>query len=301
VLAVARDRIGEFAAATLGPRHTGVKAIVALIVIVFLLMALVPIPGRITADAETRALVSRTIPPPFEGFLESVRVKPGDRVQAGDVLAIMDMKDTQLQLDQARSQLQKLTTQQANARNAGGSGQGDAAMYAADIEGVNAEIRLHLDRIARGQITAPLSGEVSRGDIEPLAGAKVEPSTPLFEIIESGKLVIVLQVGEADIGFVEEGQAGRLAMTALPDTKIPIRVARIRPLGEPVKGANVFVVEAEVDTTRVKDEVGARYQQLDAWLKPGMTGTARLEHGTTTVLWELCQPVIDAARMRLWW
>jgi hypothetical protein len=86
-------------------------------------------------------------------------------------------------------------------------------------------------------------------------------------------------------------------MTALPDTKLPIRVVRIRPAAEAVQKNNVFMVEAEIREDLVDDSL----KPLDKWLKPGMTGTARLDHGTTTVLWELIKPVVDAARMRLWW
>ena len=119
-------------ALALGARYTGVKAVLALIAVVFLLAALVPIPGRVSAEAEVRALVSRTIPPPFEGFLDEVRVKPGDVVRAGDVLATMDLKETLLGLEQAQVRLRKLRTQQDDARNRGQ--QGEAAVLAAAAE-----------------------------------------------------------------------------------------------------------------------------------------------------------------------
>jgi multidrug resistance efflux pump len=297
VLAVVRDRVAELAAATFGPRHTGIKALMALLVVVFLLMALVPIPGRVTAESETRALVSRTISPPYEGFLESVNVKPGDPVKAGDVLATMDLRETLLERERAQNQLQRLRTQQDEARSRGQEGQGEASVFAAQIEEVRSEIRLYDDRISRGSIVANLTGAISRGDIEPLAGAKVEPSQPLFEIIEPDKHVIVLQVKERDIASVKVGQEGRLALTSLPDIKLPIRVVRIRPTAEPVEKNNVFIVEAEV----VDELVDDAYKPLARWLKPGTTGTARLDAGTTTLLWELCEPLLDAARLRLWW
>jgi multidrug efflux pump subunit AcrA (membrane-fusion protein) len=241
-------------------------------------------------------MVSRTIPPPFEGFLDTVSVKPGDHVEAGQVLATMDMRETALQLEQFEFEAQKYKTQQDNARGTR-EGQGDTAILAAAIEETRAKISLYEYRMTLGNIVAPISGEVSRGDIEPLAGARVEPSQPLFEIIVPGKQIIMLKVKERDIGSVKVGQEGRMAMTALPDTKLPIRVVRIRPAAEAVQKSNVFMVEAEIPEDLVDD----RLKPLDKWLKPGMTGTARLENGTTTVLWELVKPVVDAARMRLWW
>jgi multidrug resistance efflux pump len=295
VVAVTRDRAAEVGAQVLGPRFTGVKAIVALVVLVLALAAFVPIPGRVTAEAEVRALVSRTIPPPYEGFLDEVRVKPGDAVRKGDVLATMDLKETLLQVEQTQMRLRKLQTQQDDARTRGQ--QGDAAVLAAAVEEVQGEIELLRDRVARGAITAPIAGAISRGDIEPLAGAKVEPSQPLFEIIEPETQVIVLRVKERDIGGVAAGQEGRMALTGLPDTKVPVRVVRVRPAAEAVQKDNIFYVEAEI----IEDRVEARHKPIHAWLKPGMTGTARLEHGTSTVLWEVVRPLADAVRLRLWW
>jgi multidrug efflux pump subunit AcrA (membrane-fusion protein) len=299
ILAVTRDRLSDLASATFGPRHTGAKALVSLILLVFALMAFVPIPGRVTAETETRALVSRTISPPFEGFLEIVNVKPGDVVKAGDVLATLETKDTLVTLTQAGFRLQTMRTQYDHARASGIEGQGEAAIIAARMDEVRGEIELFEDRIARSRIVSPISGVISRGDIEPLAGAKVEPSQPLFEIIVPGKQVIVVQVKEKDIGRVKVGQEGRMAVTALPDTKLPIKVVRVRPVAEPVQKENVFLVEAEIQ----EDKLDERYRTkpVDTWLKPGMTGTARLESGTTTVLWELCKPLLEAVRMRVWW
>lgn len=286
VLAVMRDRLGEIAVLAVGPRYTGLKAVLVLLLAAFLAIALIPIPGRVSADFETRAEVSRTVPPPFEGFLDKVQVKPGDTVKAGDVMATMDLRETLLELEKARNTVQKLRTQQDDARARGQ--QGDAAIAAAAIAESQFEIKFLEDRVRRGAITAPITGTVSRGDIEPLAGAKVEPSQPLFEVIDADRLVLVLQVREQDIGDVEEGQEGRMALASLPDRRHPIRVVRIRPMAETVSKGNVYLVEAEL------------LEPVDS-VKAGMTGTARLENGRTTILWELVRPMADAIRMRLWW
>ncbi len=285
VLAVVRDRAMEVALATVGPRHTAAK-LVGLALILLLVGSLIPIPGRITAECETDAAVSRTIPPPYPGFLQSVRVRPGDRVEKGDVLAAMDVSEVQLELDKATSKLASLRTQRDDAM--GKHQLGDAAIASAAIEESNAEIKLFEDRLSRGQIRAPISGVLSRGEIEALQGARVEPTTPLFEIVDPGRLVVTLRVRERDIGRVSVGQEGAISPTALPGERLKIRVTRIRPAAEVVKESNVYFVEAEL-------------LEEAAWLKPGMTGTARLKKGWTTMMATVLGPVIDEARLRLWW
>jgi len=57
-----------------------------------------------------------------------------------------------------------------------------------------------------------------------------------------------------------------------------------------VRGANVYLVEAAIVTSPVPE-----------WLRAGETGIARLEAGRTTVLGALARPIVEQARLRLWW
>lgn len=286
VLAVARDRAREIAAEAVGPRHTGPKALVLLIAGLVVCASVIPIPDRVTADSETRASVSRTIPPPFTGFLGSITAKPGDPVKKDQVLAKMDLREATLDLAKAKSKYKSLETQWGTAL--GEKKYGEAASASAQMEETQADIDLLEDHLAHGEIRAPISGIVSRGDIEPLRGARVEPTQPLFEIVDPGALTVTLDVKERDIGRVRAGQEGSMALTALPGQRLDIRVTRIRPSAEAQKKGNVYLVEAE-------------FLEPAPWVKPGMTGKARLRGGSTTVLGYLLRPVIDAARMRLWW
>jgi RND family efflux transporter MFP subunit len=286
VLAVARDRAWEIAAAAVGPRHTGFKSLVLLIGALLVCSAVIPIPDRVTAESETKAAVSRTIPPPFTGFLDSIAVKPGDQVKKGNVMATMDLHEVMLDLEKARSKLKSLQTQQGTAL--GEKKYGEAAVASAQIEETQADIALLDDHLAHGEIRAPISGIVSRGDMEQLRGARVEPTQPLFEIVEPDALTVTLDVKERDIGRVTAGQTGSISLTALPGQRQEIRVTRIRPSAEAQKKGNVYLVDAE-------------FTERAPWVKPGMTGTSRLRGGSTTALGYLLRPIIDAARMRLWW
>lgn len=286
ILAVTRDRAAELARALVGPRHTAAKAISLGLLLVLLLAALVPLPRRVAADAETRALVSRTIAPPFSGYLDTVLVKPGDAVTLNQPLAALNVADLQLELAQARSEIEKIRTQADAARLERRIP--DAQIAAAAMEEAHAKVALLQDRISRASITSPIDGRVARGDIEALAGAFVEPTQPLFEIIAPEPLIVTLDVDERDIARVHLDQIGHLTLASLPSSSLPIKVVRIRPSSEPVRGANVYKVEAQL---------------IDPpdWTKPGMTGAARLDAGTTTLLARILDPVVDSLRMKLWW
>jgi len=285
VLAVTRDRTRQLGAALVGPRYTGMKLLGLLGLALVLAASFVPIPDRVSAEAEVQASVSRTIVPPFTGFLDEVMVRPGDNVTRGDVLARMSTIELDARLDELLSRRVRLVTERDQAQTRGASA--EVARLAASIREVDAQIDTVRARIADATIVSPIAGVVSRGDLEDFVGARVDPTQALIEVVGPERIVAI-EVDERDIGGIERGQTGTLSSRARPGDRIPIEVTRINPLAEPVRGANVYMVEA-----RIGREV--------AWLRPGETGIARLDAGSTTAMSELLGPIIDELRLRLWW
>jgi multidrug efflux pump subunit AcrA (membrane-fusion protein) len=283
---VARDRAMEIGSALVGPRHTGVKLIGATILAVLVGLTIIPIPGRIAASAEVRATTSRTIVPPFSGYLAKVAVKPGDTVKEGDTLASMDTRDLELQAAQAQSERDALLVQRDDAQ-----AQGDLTKvrnFTAQADEANAKLELIRDHLSRAEVRSPIAGVVSRGDLDPFIGAKIEPTQSLLEVATTERTV-VLQIPERDIDRVRPGQEGWFASRALPDRKVKVRILRVNPSAEVVRDANVYLAEAEL--------LDARDAEL---LRVGMTGTAKLRDGWTTGLLALARPLADEFRLRFW-
>ncbi len=304
VLAVARDRAIDLAVATVGPRHTGAKAIATVILLALLAITIVPIPGRVSGEGEVTPARFRIIPAPYQGRLAEVLVRPGDSVSEGDVLALMDVRDLRLELAQARNERARLQAEY----NAYMSGRdmARAAITSARIDELDPQIELLEYQIADATIVSPLSGHVSRGDNESLLGAVVDPTTPLFEVVGLDESIVVVQVNERDIAILagalakrREAEAdatgsarpdGWFAPASDPGLRLPMSIETIRPRAEAVRGANVYLVEARV--TEVPPDVT---------LLPGETGKVRLRTGTTTIMATVLRPLIDEARLRLWW
>lgn len=286
VIGVTRDRAIEIGGAIVGPRYTGWKLAGAAVALLLLALTLVPIPDRVAASAEVKATVSRTIVPPFSGFLAGVAVKPGDHVKEGDLLATMDTRDLELQAAQTESERDSLLVQRDDAQ-----AQGDLTKvrnFNAQAQEAGAKLQLIRDHLARAQVRSPIGGVVSRGDLDPFIGAKIEPSQPLLEV-STPERTIVVQVPERDADRVRAGQEGWFASRALPDRKVPIRLLRINPSAEVLGESNVYLAEAEL--------VNVSDAEL---LRPGMTGSAKLRDGWTTGLFALLRPIADEARLRFW-
>jgi len=292
---VARDRTLEFGTMMVGPRHTGAKLLGLLVLAAVVLLAAVPIPDRVRAEAEIKPAVSRTIAAPFTGYLESVKVRPGDVVKAGDVLATMSDKELLLQLAKAQAGRESLVAQRDEAQ--GKSETSKVRSFEAQIQEFDADISRDKQLIEWCRILSPIDGVVSRGDLDPFLGAKVEPTQPLLEVAARERLVIVKiterDASRAALAFAAGGMEGSLVTKALPDRKVPVKLRQINPSAEVVDGANVYLGEAELS--------GADAAAESEWLRPGMTGTVKLRDGWTTGLSLIVRPIADEMRMRFWW
>lgn len=286
IAAVVRDRVLDLTAAAVGPRHTAVKLVALLLLAVFVGLAVVPVPDRISADTTVQAETSRTVVPPYAGYLASVEVEPGDEVAAGDILAKMDTSELELTLAEASGRRANLVTERDDALSK--RERAKARQLSAQIGELDAQADLIRDQIRRASITAPISGVIGRGDLDEFVNARVDPTMPLFEMVTAER-VLVIEVDERSVGGVEVGDTGRFASVAEPAKKAGFVVVRVNPVAQAATGKNVFLVEAELtgDTSA-------------AWLRPGMTGVAKIDDGWTTGLSALAGPLVERLRMWLW-
>jgi len=293
VLAVARDRARELGSVLVGPRHTLLKLVGALALLVLLAVAFVPVPRVVAADATAKASSRRVVTPPYEGFLAWAGVSPGDRVRAGEEIARMDTVERRERLATLDAQLAGLRAEREGEQAGGRIDR--AAVLAARIDELAAQRRLLEVELGRASIRAPIDGRVAGEDLEPWLDAPVGPDNALVEIVGE-RSVVVLEVPERDIAVAralldndDRRPDGSFAARARPGDRLPLRLVRINPRAEAVEGGNAYLVEAEL----VGDEPD--------WLRPGMTGRGRLEAGWTTTLARIVGPLVDRAHMAWWW
>ncbi|MEM1331384.1 MAG: efflux RND transporter periplasmic adaptor subunit [Planctomycetota bacterium] len=286
MLAVSRDRLLDAGAAIVGPRRTATKLVLGTLALIVLLLTFVPIPGRVRAPARIDAAEARTVAPPFTGYLASVAVEPGSLVSTGDVLAQMDTADLELSLTELRSRLATLETDRDEASQRRELAR--ARLLNASIREAEAQAAMLEQRIERAEVRAPIDGIIGRGDLADFVGARVEPTQPLFELVTPGRVVVV-HLRERSAPSVEPGDEGTFSPRALPSERVRFRVLRVSPVAEVIDGENVYPTECEL------------LSEAPDWLRPGLSGAARIENGWTTGMAELAGPLVDELRMRLWW
>lgn len=250
----------------------------------------------VTAPGTTQAATSTPVYSPVTGTLASVKVKDGQKVNQGDVLATLRVGDLQSAVAQAKSAVAAAQAQASSAnaqlaaaramptstsklksaRNAAISA-AQAAQEAATSarSAADAQLRIAERNAASREITAPVSGTVSLPVIAitsldgagPTAapGATVGTGSPVFTIVNLDRLVFAAQVDEADIAGVASGSKASVTLDAFPGAPFEGKVGQIATAAMTTKtGGTAYVVKVPL-------------KPGEKTLRLGMSGNAVIE------------------------
>jgi RND family efflux transporter MFP subunit len=157
----------------------------------------------------------------------------GEVVRKGDVLARLDDRQMQAQLQELRAREEFAKRELARVSEL--MGRGSATIQAhervsTEMRQIQALISLQTEKINDYVITSPMDGVVLRRDGE--VGEIAEVGQILFRIGVPKSLQVVAEVNEEDIARVAVGQAVLLRTDAFPDRRLEARVRQITPMGD---------------------------------------------------------------------
>ncbi len=284
--AKAWDSFKSFVRKLTGPRHVALKLITASIAAVLLFFAFAKGDYRVTADARLEGSLQRAVAAPMQGYVAEAYVRAGDIVAEGDPLFSLDDRDLYLERLKWLSQKSQYTREYNEA--VANRDRAQANVLAAQVEQAEAQVALIEEQLSRVNVTAPFDAVVLSGDLSQSLGVPVERGDVLFELAPLADYRVILQVEERDIGQIEPGQTGRLALTGLPGDRMPIVVQRVTPVSTAEEGKNFFRVEAEL-TGDAPD-----------LLRPGMEGVAKVEIDRRHLIWIWSHKIIYWLRMFFW-
>ena len=230
--------------------------------------------------------MQRAIAAPFEGYVFEARVRPGDIVRKGALLARLDDRDLQLERLKSASRREQLLKQYREAL--ANHERAQIRVIGSQVEQAEAELSIAEEKLARILLVAPFDGVVVSGDLSQKLGAPVQRGDVLFEIAPLEDYRVVLKVDERDIRDVRIGDHGELLLTSMPNDRLPMRVARVTPVSTAEEGRNFFRVEAQL-------ERGAER------LRPGMEGVGKVVVGDRKLIWIWTRYLMDWIRIETWW
>ncbi|MCP5156415.1 MAG: efflux RND transporter periplasmic adaptor subunit [Ectothiorhodospiraceae bacterium] len=232
----------------------------------------------------------------LSGTVREVRVDFNSPVEAGDLLAVLDtdkleatVASARAKLAAARARVQEAAatvreTQRDRARvedlarqRAVATHEVDAAIAAneralaslesarADVLVAEAQLRLDETNLVKARIHSPIGGVVLSRAVDPGQTVAASFQAPvLFTIAEDlRQMELQVDVDEADVGRLAEGQPATFAVDAYPERRFPARIRDIRYAPETIQGVVTYKAVLAIDNGELL-------------LRPGMTATAEI-------------------------
>ncbi len=238
-----------------------------------------------SAKTFIEAHTQRVAVAPFNGYIAEARVRAGDLVRAGEILATLDSRDLKLEQQKWSSQKDQHVKQYNLAMAQHNAAQ--VKITAAQIAQADAELAMVEEQLARTHVRAPIDGIVVSGDLSQSIGAPAERGQVLFEVAPLDAYRVVLQVDEREAAEVAVGQRGKIALSAFPTRPLSFTVQKITPVSAAREGQNYFRVEANME-------------QAPAQLRPGMEGVGKIDIAQRRLIWIWTHRGIDWLRLLIW-
>jgi RND family efflux transporter MFP subunit len=242
--------------------------------------------GTATADgisangyvvARTKASVSAKI----AGRLAYLGVSEGSHVRRGEIIARLESGDVAAALAAARANVGTVEAQLAQARRDLAraeelrksdlisaveveNARTQADVYTAQLASAKAQVDLAAANLENTNVRAPFDGTVLRKDAE--VGEIVAPSsagggltrTAIVTMADLGTLEVEVDVNEAYIAQVRNGEPARITLDAYPDTSFNGRVRQVVPTADRQKATVLVKVSILDKDARILPEMGAR-------------------------------------------
>ena len=240
---------------------------------------------RVSVPAVVVAKREQVLASPFDGWVTSVFVRNGDRIELGQTILTMDTGALELEIHDLEAELSN-----AQLRLAGGvadSNPAAASIAQGEIRSIEAQHSLLLGQLEDAVVRAPFAGVVMSPQLAELPGRMISTGDQLVMIAEDSSMSLELRVPQNRVPDLVEGSRLRFASHARPDLPGFSDLGRISPSSVQRNGQAVFVAEADLPI----------YQ---SWLRPGMSGVVMIEVGDRPNWWLAIHRVVDAARLRFW-
>ncbi|MBM7114607.1 efflux RND transporter periplasmic adaptor subunit [Archangium primigenium] len=191
----------------------------------------------VTLPGDVRAYNQAAIYAKTQGYVREVKVDKGDRVKAGQVLAIIESPETDQQVAVARSDLAVKRRTAVRTRALAESGivsQQDVDLAEADLEQAGANLK-RLRSLQEYQVLrAPFDGVVTARNLDP--GALIPDSstgTPLVEVADPDTLRVIVYAGQDVASFLTPGTEAEIVQDEHPDRVIRTQVTRLSDAFDP--------------------------------------------------------------------
>ncbi|MCK5828914.1 MAG: HlyD family efflux transporter periplasmic adaptor subunit [Methylococcales bacterium] len=275
----------QFVTDLFGYHYLGFKLLGLALIVVICFASVKEGDFRIHADSVLEGRIQRTVSAPMDGFIKLAKVRAGDTVLTGEIMAEMENYDLKLEQTKLSGEQQQLKREHLEAM--ANRDWVEVRIINSQFEQLDAKIKLKQEQLQRTLIKTPFDGIVIEGDLSQSLGAPVNRGESLFKIAPLDGYRVILKVNERSISYIRHGQKGTLALSSLPDRKFLLQIEKITEVARAEDGSNIFRVEAALS-------------ELPKLLRPGMEGVGKVEIGRKKLLWIWTHELVDWIKLGVW-
>jgi RND family efflux transporter MFP subunit len=269
------------------------------------------IPDSLEAVGTVRAAQTAQVASQATGNIVEMRAQEGDRVQSGQILAVIDDSQPRAAAEQAAAAVTAAQKEVSSAESDLALAQSTLKRYQQLYEkksispqefdeiktrSQGAESRRDMARASEAQAAAALTqSRTSLANTQvraPFAGVVIEkkadsgtfasPGMPLFTLEDTRSYRLEAMVDESDIRLVRVGESVPVLLDSLQSAEFRGRVAQIVPAADPA--SRNFLVKIELPA--------------DARLRSGLFGRARFPHGARSALLIPRTAILERGQLR---
>lgn len=214
------------------------------------------------------------IKPQISGIVSEINVEPGDKVQAGDVIAKIkvipeasqlssaqsrvnnakiDLSDCQIKYDRAKALYEKKVisreeyeTAEKNLNKAAEEVQAADDAYTIVREGVSKYNAKESNTLVRATITGLVLDVPVKVGSSVIQANTMNDGTTIATIADMTNLIFKGNVDETEVGSLKVGMPMSISIGAMPEKNPTAVVEYIAPKGTDTNGANSFEIKAEL-------------------------------------------------------
>ena len=245
----------------------------AVILLLFIAVALVPLPTRVGGIFEVEAGGAVVVRAPARALLDDVAVRDGERVAQGAILARLASPDLAAAAAMAAAESESARRDAVQARASA-----DPAAASASSERVRAaeaRVAMLAERRERLVIRAPFAGVVVGYRVEESVGRWLAEGDEICRIIDPDIVQLGVRMSEREVEEVAPGTPVRVRAEALAGTTLRSKVETISPLAAaPPEGTT-----SDIDLVRRAHQVRVlvEIENPQQRLLPGMSGRVQFE------------------------
>ncbi len=231
-----------------------------------------PIPYYPRRDCVFEPETKQFLSSPIQGRIASCEVRPGDRVEKGQLMARLD--DDQLRRDLATAQSEHDGANKRLNSALATRATGNSVLAKIEMTQANWKIESIEDHLRRLEIKATTSGIVVQGDWQRSVGMPLTLGQSLFEVAELESMTAEVRLLASDLSQINVGDEVSVRSDASGVATFRGKISRIEPRATIIDDSAVFIADVVI-------------RDPDMQLRPGMKASAQINAGWRTLGWYL--------------